>query len=61
MEKEKFKKYLYSISELAGKCCKKSAGLTLILFFVGMIGFLWLDLIERSELKTKLKNKNIKR
>lgn len=56
MEKEKIKKFLYAGSEVMGKASKKCAGLTLITFFLGFLGFLTLDLIERNEFKNKLKN-----
>lgn len=56
MEKEKFKKSLYAVGEVSGKLSKKFAGLTLIMFFLGFLSFLSLDLIERKELKNRLKN-----
>ena len=62
MEKEKVKKCLYAAGEVSGKLSKKCAGLTLIMFFLGFLSFLSLDLIERNELKNKLKNnKNIRK
>lgn len=56
MEKEKFKRSLYAVAETSGKASKKCVEFALILYFLGVACMFSLDMIERNELKNRIKN-----
>lgn len=56
--KEKFKRSLYVTGKLSGKAVKIGLTTTLVFFFTGWLSNFALDIVERRELKRKIKKYN---